>query len=161
VKPADSGPFRQGTHLAPFLPERSGRMNANSSDRAALRAVLLAMTILAGCGTSTSPASPSQPADPPAPTPPPPATAYRVTIALVGMDPVSIDVPVGARVTFINKDPNFAHYMASACPEIDAVGRLEPQQSGDTSVFAESKTCKYNDRLSPENPLRMGTIVVR
>ncbi len=138
-------------------------MNTNFSRRARLRTVLFAATIWAACGSSTSPPAAPSP-DPPAtpsPTPTAPATGYRVTIALVGMDPVTLQVPVGKRVTFINKDPSFAHHMASACSEIDAVGRLEPQQSGDTSVFASAKTCGYYDRLSPENPLRKGTIVVR
>ena len=77
------------------------------------------------------------------------------------MDPVSIQVPVGVQVTFINKDPNFAHDMTSAaCPEVDAVGRLEPQQSGKTAAFGSAKTCSYYDRLYPENPLRHGTIIV-
>ncbi len=89
------------------------------------------------------------------------AAAYRVRIALVGMDPFSIEVPVGARVTFVNDDPNFTHHMASACEEIDAVGPLKPQESGDTTPFTKAKTCSYYDRLSPGNPLRHGKIVVR
>jgi plastocyanin len=89
------------------------------------------------------------------------ADDYRVTIALVGMDPFSIEVPVGARVTFINKDSRFAHDLASDCPEIDSMGRLEPGESGRTAEFARSKTCHYSDRLYPNSPLRRGTIVVR
>lgn len=119
-----------------------------------VRAALLTTAILAACGTS--PASPSDPTAPSGG-----ATAYVVKIALIGIDPSSIEVPVGARVTFVNKDQNFPHHMASACPELDAVGRLEPGQSGETAPFTNAKTCKFYDRLSPGNPLRTGKIVVR
>jgi len=49
---------------------------------------------------------------------------------------------------------------SAACSEVDAVGRLEPQQSGKTAAFGSAKTCSYYDRLYPENPLRHGTIIV-
>jgi plastocyanin len=88
-------------------------------------------------------------------------SAYRVTIALVGMDPFSIQVPVGARVTFVNKDRNFPHQMTSECKEVDAAGRLEPGQSADTEPFTKPGTCEYCDSLNPENPLRRGKIIVR
>jgi plastocyanin len=88
-------------------------------------------------------------------------TDYRVRIAAVGMDPFSIEVPIGARVTFVNNDPHFAHDMTSACSEVDAVGRLEPGESGQTAAFTKSQTCNYSDRLHQNTPLRRGTIVVR
>jgi plastocyanin len=87
--------------------------------------------------------------------------AYVVRIALVGMDPFAIEIPVGSRVTFVNNDANFAHDMTSGCKEVDAVGRLEPEQSGQTAPFTTAKTCTYYDRLQPENPLRRGKITVR
>jgi hypothetical protein len=122
-----------------------------SRGRLAPGSVLLAMVILPAC--QDSPASPSNSTAPP--------TAYTVKVALVGMDPYSLEVPVGARVTFINNDDNFPHHFASACSEVDGVGRLEPRQSGQTAPFTTSKTCSYYDRLYPENPLRQGKIVVR
>ncbi len=87
--------------------------------------------------------------------------AYVVRIAAVGMDPFSIEIPIGARVTFVNNDDNFAHDLTSGCREVDAVGRLEPRQSGQTAPFTTAKTCTYYDRLNPENPLRRGKITVR
>jgi hypothetical protein len=90
-----------------------------------------------------------------------PPTQYRVTIALIGLDPATIEVPQGARVTFLNSDDNFPHHMTSSCSEVDAVGLLQPRQWGETSPFSGSKTCSYYDRLYPENPLRQGKIVVR
>src|SRR5206468_1562166 len=108
-----------------------------------------------------SPAPTPAPTLPPAPTPTPAPTQYLVTISLVGLDPFTLEVPVGARVTFLNNDRNFPHHLASACPEIDAVGLLQFGQSGQTAPFTSSKTCSYYDRLYPENPLRQGKIVVR
>lgn len=126
-------------------------MKNNSPGRSALRALIVVTTLVAAC--HTSPASPSDSTEPP--------SRYVVKIALVGMDPVSIEVPVGAAVTFVNNDKHFPHHMGSACSEFDALGRLEPSQSGDTDPFTASKTCSYYDRLYPENPLRHGKIVVR
>jgi plastocyanin len=121
-----------------------------------LHVMLVVTAIVAAC--DKSPASPTDPADPPATGL---SGAYIVKIALISMDPASIDVPVGARVTFVNNDPNFPHHMGSACSELDAVGRLDPRQSGETAPFTASKTCNYYDRLQPDNPLRHGKIVVR
>jgi plastocyanin len=91
----------------------------------------------------------------------PPPARYKVTIALIFLDPPTLEVPVGARVMFVNNDQNFPHHMASACSEMDAIGLLQPKQSGQTSPFANPKTCNYYDRLQPANPLRQGTIIVR
>ncbi len=90
-----------------------------------------------------------------------PGGDHRVAIVLVGLDPFTIEVPVGSRVTFVNKDAHFAHDIASSCPEVDAVGRLEPGQSGRTGIFTSAKTCRYYDRLHANTPLRRGMIVVR
>lgn len=125
-------------------------MQVNPRRCAMLVVVLLATVVLPAC--ETSPASPSESFGT--------STSYRVTIALIGLDPSSLEVPVGARVMFVNNDTNFPHHMAG-CPEIDAVGLLKSGQSGQTEPFASAKTCNYHDRLYPENPLRQGRIIVR
>jgi hypothetical protein len=63
-------------------------------------------------------------------------------------------------VTFVNRDI-FAHRIGSACPEIDEVGLLQPGESRDTGTFGGARTCSYNDRLNPDQPLLKGTIIVR
>jgi plastocyanin len=118
----------------------------------AVSAAVMVAAAMAACESAAPPGSPD-PGGGPSP--------YRVTIALIGLDPSSIEVPVGARVTFVNNDTNFAHHMASACSEIDAVGLLQSGQSGQTAPFTRSGTCNYYDRLYPENPLRQGRIIVR
>lgn len=126
-------------------------MHLDSAGRTLLRVALVATAMAAPW--QISPASPSQAAGP--------TKIYRVRIALIGLDPYSIEVPVDARVTFLNDDSNFPHEMTSACPEVDAVGRLQPGESGQTGPFKTPKTCSFHDRLNPGNPLRHGTIVVR
>lgn len=126
-------------------------MQVNPSRRAVLLVALITTVTLPAC--ATSPTAPSDSGAPP--------TGYRVTIAVVYLDPPSLEVPVGARVTFVNNDDNFPHHMASACSEIDAIGLLQPRQSGQTAPFANPKTCNYYDRLHPQNPLRQGRIIVR
>ena len=126
-------------------------MQVNPLPWSVLLVALITTVTLPAC--ETSPIAPSDSGAPP--------TGYRVTIAVVFLNPPSLDVPVGARVSFVNSDDNFAHHMASACSEIDAVGLLQPRQSGQTAPFANAKTCSYYDRLQPANPLRQGRIIVR
>jgi hypothetical protein len=126
-------------------------MQVNPLRWSVLLVALITTVTLPAC--ETSPIAPSDSGAPP--------TGYRVTIAVVFLDPPSLEVPVAARVTFVNNDDNFPHHMESACSEINAIGLLQPRQSGQTAPFANSKTCSYYDRLHPENPLRQGRIIVR
>jgi plastocyanin len=118
---------------------------------AVLLVALMTTVTLPAC--APSPTAPSESAASP--------TGYRVTIAVVALAPATLEVPVGARVMFLNNDDNFPHHMASACSEIDAVGLLQPRQSGQTAPFANPKTCHYYDRLHPANIFRQGQIIVR
>jgi plastocyanin len=127
-------------------------MRLTSRVRAQLSGAVLVSLLFSACETAATPTEP-EPSKPP--------TQYRVTIALIGLDPSSIEVPVGARVTFVNNDTNYAHHMVSACGEVEASGLLQTGQWGQTAPFAGAKTCEYHDRLYPENPLRQGKIVVR
>ena len=120
-----------------------------------LRWAVLLIALIATVTLPACEASPNAPSDSGAP-----PTGYRVTIAQIFLNPASLDVPVGARVAFVNNDDNFPHHMASACSEVDAVGLLQSRQSGQTAPFANPKTCSYYDRLQPANPLRQGRIIV-
>jgi hypothetical protein len=125
-------------------------MQVNPLRGAVLLVALIATVILPAC--ATSPTAPSDSGPPPTP--------YRVTIALIYLDPALLEVPVGARVLFVNNDQNFPHHMAG-CPELDAIGLLQSGKSGQTAPFANPKTCNYYDRLHPHNPFRQGRIIVR
>jgi plastocyanin len=108
--------------------------------------------------TATSP-SPT-PAPGPAPVPP------RVTITSKGVDPASITVAVGTRVTFVNND-TIPHDVAGGpdpfhpdCPQIDAVGFLTPGQSRQTDPLPQARTCEYHDHAF-HSTLFNGRIVIQ
>jgi plastocyanin len=100
------------------------------------------------------------PAPAPAPVPP------RVTITANGVDPASITVPVGTRVTFVNSDA-IPHDIAGGpdpfhpdCRQIDAVGFLTPGQSRQTDPLPDARTCEYHDH-GFHSPLFNGRIVIQ
>ena len=101
--------------------------------------------------TSPSPAPAPAPAPAPGPAPAPAPVPARVTITANGVDPASITVPVGTRVTFVNNDA-IPHDIAGGpdpfhpdCRQIDAVGFLTPGQSRQTDPLPQARTCEYHD----------------
>jgi plastocyanin len=130
--------------------------------------ILVAIAMVAACGSSSSPA-----ASPAAPTPSGPAPAApaaepsTITIASTGFSPLEVTVPVGARVTFVNGD-RVAYDISSGldhasreCPEIDVVGFLLPGQSRETSAFDQPKTCRFHEHGHLGIAAYQGRIVVR
>jgi hypothetical protein len=95
---------------------------------------------------------PSAPPPPePPPVAPPVATVPLVTITPNGVQPASITVAAGTRVTFVNEDviphdinggPDIAH---PDCREIDAVGFLAPGQRRQTDPLTQVRMCEYHD----------------
>jgi plastocyanin len=132
-----------------------------------LGALALACALAAcggGGGGGSSPAAPATPA--PTPTPAEPSAA-TITITASGVDPKSVTIPVGGRVTFTNRD-GVAHEMASDphplhtdCPEINVVGALGPGASRQTGAFTRARTCTYHDHGQDSNTALQGSIVVR
>ena len=121
-------------------------------------AVVVALVVTAaGCGGKSS-------STPDAPSPPPSTT---ITITTAGVSPKSVTVPAGSQVQFINDD-RVAHQMASNphpehtdCPEINAVGFLNPNQSRQTGNLNTVRTCGFHDHDNPNNTALQGTIVIR
>jgi len=119
--------------------------------------------------TATSPSLTPAPGPAPAPGGPPPAPAPvppRVTITSNGVDPASITVAVGTRVTFVNND-TIPHDVAGGpdpfhpdCPQIDAVGFLTPGQSRQTDPLLQARTCEYHDHAF-HSTLFNGRIVIQ
>ena len=100
---------------------------------------LLALT---ACGGG-SPSSPSTP------------EAATITITNAGVDPSQVTVPPGARVLFVNNDSR-AHNMTSDphpdhqdCPELNAVGLLQPGQRRETGNLVAVRTCGFHDHDDP------------
>jgi len=112
-----------------------------------------ALALVSGCNKS-SPTSPSN------------GTTYTVTISSTGVSPKSMDVPLGARVTFVNNDTK-AHYMhsdphpdATDCPAFNQVGLLAATQRRESGNLVEARTCGYHDHDDPTNAAFRGQVVV-
>lgn len=111
----------------------------------------------AGCGGGGAPAAPS----------PGGGSDRVITIGAAGVSPSSLTVPAGSRVTFVNNDTR-RHNMTSDphpdhadCPEINAVGVLEPGQSRETGNLVTPRRCGYHDHEQPANAALRGTIVIQ
>jgi plastocyanin len=124
----------------------------------AARAAALAAALLA--------AGSCQKSSPSAPTGPPVATS-TVTITASGANPRNIEVPLGARVLFINNDSR-AHDMSSDphpdhtdCPEINQAGFLQPGQQRETGNLVQTGTCTFHDHDNPSSQLLRGTITIK
>jgi plastocyanin len=102
---------------------------------------LLLLLPLAACGGGT-PSSPS------------PGGA-TVTITSAGVSASQVSATQGSRVTFVNNDSR-SHNMTSDphpehadCPEINAVGLLQPGQSRETGNLVTVRTCGFHDHDDP------------
>ena len=99
----------------------------------------------------------------PAPEVPGPVSV-TVTITGAGADLRSIDVPLGARVLFVNKDSR-SHNMTSdphpehdLCPALNQVGFLRPGQQRETGNLVEAETCGFHDHDDPDTVNLRGQI---
>jgi plastocyanin len=119
-----------------------------------------AVPLMLSCG-SVTPVSPGGAAPPPTHTVP-----LTVMIMETGPTPRDITVVVGATVTFMNHD-TVPHGVAGGaspaqpgCPEIDAVGVLEPGDIRSTLPFTSVRSCEYHDPRGGSDTFT-GRIVVR
>ena len=106
---------------------------------------MLCAAILAGltaCGGS-SPSSPST------------GGGTTVTISSSGVSPSTLTVSPGTRILFVNSD-NRSHNMTSDphpdhndCPELNAVGFLQPGQSRESGNLNTVRTCGFHDHDDP------------
>lgn len=106
---------------------------------------ILASLSLAACGGGGSPSAPS----------PGGSGGTTVTISAAGVSATQVSVTQGTRVTFINTDTR-SHNMTSDphpehtdCPEINAVGLLQPGQSRETGNLVLVRTCGFHDHDNP------------
>jgi plastocyanin len=120
-------------------------------------AALIGLSVaLAGC--RGKPAAPTDPTTPPATT---------ITITSAGVNPAHVDVKLGARVLFVNKD-NRAHNMSSDphpehsdCPDINQAGFLQAGQSRETGNLVETGSCGFHDHNDPGNLSLRGSITIQ
>jgi len=102
------------------------------------------LIVLAACGGG-SPSSPS----------PGGSGGATITLTSAGVSAAQVDVTPGTRVTFANSDTR-SHNMTSDphpehtdCPEINAVGLLQPGQSRETGNLVSIRTCGFHDHDAP------------
>lgn len=119
--------------------------------------MLAAIVVAAGCGGKSGATSDSPSATP----------AATITITTAGVSPKSVTVAPGSQVQFINND-RVVHQMASDphpehtdCPEINAVGFLNPNQSRQTGNLNTVRRCGFHDHDNPNNTALQGTIVIQ
>ena len=90
-----------------------------------------------------------------------------ITISATGVSPAVLTVAAGSRVTFVNNDSrrhemtSDPHPEHSECPEINAVGVLQPGQSRETGNLVAVRTCGFHDHEQPTNASLRGRIVVQ
>jgi len=124
--------------------------------RARAIAVLLVALV---AGTCTS--------GPPATSPAPPTPSITIVITPTGVSPKNVEVPVGARVLFVNNDTR-EHTMGTDphpdhtdCPVINQVGLLKPGDRRETGNFVIVRSCGFHDHELPTLTELWGTIVTR
>jgi hypothetical protein len=110
--------------------------------RIALAVLLIA---LAACGGGGSPSGPSGGG----------SSSATITINSTGVTSTQTNVSQGSRVLFVNNDTR-SHDMTSDphpehtdCPEINAVGLLQPGQSRETGNLNTVRTCGFHDHDDP------------
>jgi hypothetical protein len=105
---------------------------------------------------------------PSSPTPStPPVATTTISVTSAGVSPKDIVVPRGSQVLFVNNDAT-PHQMNSDphpthgdCPELDAVGHLDPTQGRLTSNLNTPRVCGFHDHLNDSRSALKGTITIQ
>lgn len=90
-----------------------------------------------------------------------------ITITSSGVAPKEIQTPVGSRVTFVNRDSRSHEMMSDPhpehtdCPEINAIGFIQPGQTKETDVFRTAFACGFHDHNRDFDENLKGRIVIR
>ena len=98
---------------------------------------------------------------------PSPTPAATITITSSGVSPKNVTVPRGSQVQFVNNDTTHhqmnsnPHPEHSDCPELNAVGFLNPNQSRQSGNLNTPRTCGYHDHDLPNNSSLHGTITIQ
>ena len=132
-----------------------------------LGAAVIAAVTAAACGGGGGGSTPTNP------TPPPSggggnASTATITIGADGrVNPSSVTIAPGGRVTFINNH-NQAHDMSSdphpehtQCPEINQVGFLTAGQQRTTGNLNTARTCGFHDHNRDTDTGLQGRIIIQ
>jgi plastocyanin len=90
-----------------------------------------------------------------------------ITITASGVSPSTVTINSGESVTFVNNDSR-QHQMSSDphpahtdCPQINALGVLNPGETRLTNALTASRTCGFHDHINDTNASLRGSIVTR
>ena len=147
---------------SPFQPSHSRNFVA------AVWAIVLVATMIAGCGSGT--VAPSSGLTVPAPSspsgPPPPNNGAAISVPSTGFSIRDVHILQGFRLTFVNgdiephdimSDPFHVH---TDCPEINVVGFLTPGQSRTSDPLNTIRTCGFHDHDHEGDERFHGTVSV-
>jgi len=132
-------------------------MRSTRTIRLRLVHLLTACAVVASatCGGSKSPTDPT------------PVATNTITITASGTSPKNIQIAVGSRVLFVNKDSR-SHSMNSDphpehtdCVELNQVGFLSAGQSRETGNLVTARSCGYHDHDNPNTTNLQGTITIK
>lgn len=137
------------------------------SNRTGMVAAACGLAMLMACGGGGgSPSGPSG-GTPPGSGSPGPSGATMTIDANGAVTPGQVTVAVGQSVTFVNNH-NVSHDVTSNphpthgdCPQINAVGRLNPGQTKLTNAFTVARTCGFHDHDRPEVTALQGSIIIQ
>lgn len=96
-----------------------------------------------------------------------PPVGATITITSFGVSPKEIEIPIGARVTFVNNDSrphdiqSDPHPLHTDCPPINEVGFLNSGESKQTGQLRTAGACGYHDHDQASNQALRGRIVIR
>ena len=93
-------------------------------------------------------------------------SAATITIGSSGVNPATVTIPVGSRVTFVNNDTR-SHQMSSNphpvhtdCPALN-LPNLSPGQSSTSGVLNTARTCGFHDHNFPDEAQLRGSVVIQ
>jgi hypothetical protein len=98
---------------------------------------------------------------------PVPSNPFTFTITSAGVSPKTFTVPPGTRILIVNNDSR-RHDMTSDphpehtdCPELNAIGVLNPGQNHESGNLNTVRTCGFHDHDNPDNAGLQGQVVIR
>ena len=98
------------------------------------------------------------------PTPNP--TDATITITSTGVNPPTVTINAGGRITWINNDTvahqpsSDPHPLHTDCPGLN-VSALNPGQQAQTAALSTRRSCSFHDHLFDTNASLKGTVVIQ